>query len=420
MDEGPEETFKRLRPTCIKLSKHPTRQVVQELRDSLEFVDAIHLVKLTEYVLFPLQLTLQRPGLSNELKQDVVNCLEAVLRKAKVQKLNVFSDLFNVLTVLISDKEPGKVAMVSEELKLATINCLDCLLESSGLVIRSVLYRPKLLPSLGHAISLQLDVIQHEKSRELKIAALKCLKLISFCEKNADSSVNENSDCSSNDLEENEKLDMYTNIHRSASDAMSSFLPGVSMALSKAITSDPMQGHVIITMAIDIWGAVVSMVMNDNCLPDDMNDDDDIMTAISSLAKMKANDSASETTPNGDIDGDTIPSISECSKSNNLRVVKTKEWFKTTGLKLKVLFEKLISIASCHSNWKVRLSLVNFCESVLSNCIETLSCCISLLVDVLVGSLEDEYSQVASRSKFTLDSLAKNQDKKGMFEKDTC
>lgn len=414
MDENPEETFKRLRPTCVKLSKQPTRLVVQELRDSLEFVDDIHLVKLTEYVLFPLQLTLQRSGLSNELKQDTVNCIETIIRKTKVQKLNVFSELFNVLTVLLSDKEPGKVAKISEELKLATINCLNCLLKSSGLVIRSVLYRTKLLPSLGHAIAILLDVIQHEKSRELRTAALKCLKLICFCENAADGCVNEMSNSLDyGDLEESERHDMYVNIRSSVSDSMTSFLPGISVALAKVVTSDATQGHVIITMAIDIWGAVVSMVMNDTCLPNDLKDDDDIMSAISSLAKMQVSDSESDAKVNGNTHSNDIESKTEFSKSKNLQVVKTKEWFKTTGLKLNVLFEKLTSVASCHTNWKVRLSLVNFCEIVLSNCTETLSCCISLLVDVLVGALEDEYNQVVSRSKVVLDLLAKNQDKKG-------
>lgn len=408
MNENPEDTFKRIRPTCVKLSKQPTRLCVQELRDSLEHVDSNHLVKLTEYVLFPLQLTLQRAGLSNELKQDTVSCIDDVIRKTKVQKLNVFSDLFNVLTVLLSDKDPGKVAKISEELKLAIINCLNCLLESSGLVIRSVLYRPKLLPSLGHAISLLTDVVKHEKSRELKIAALKCLRIISFCENDDNSSENETL---TNGLEES-KHDMYVNICNSASDAMSSFLPGISMALSGVVSGDSTQGHVIVTMAIDIWGAVVSMVMNDSCLPDDLDDDDDIMTAISSLVKMQTHD-RNENKSNGDTDNKPVQSNDELSKPKDLKVCKTNEWFKSTGLKLKVLIEKLTSTASCHSNWKVRLSLVNFCQSLLVNCTESMSCCISLLVDVLVGALEDEYSQVSIRSKAVLDLLARSQDKNG-------
>lgn len=411
MDNTPDNTFQRLRPTCVKLSKQPTRQCIQELHESLQHVETDHLVKLTEYILFPLHLTLQRAGLSNELKQDAVTCIEAVIRKAKVHKLNVFSDIFNALTVLLSGKEPGKVAQVSEELKLAALNCLNCLLHSSGLVIRSVLYRPKFLPSLGHAISLFLDIIQHEKARELKIAALNCLKIISFCNTRGNSSINseENSSIQCNGLDEVERSDMYNNILDSASVAMSSFLPGISLALVKAVNSDPTQGHAIILLATDIWGAIVTMVMSDSCMPLCNDDDDDITATISELAKLQTSDvtqSVHDNTTNNTIQD-------EPAKSRNLIVDRTDEWFKSTGLKLKVLVEKLISTVSCQSNWKVRLSLVGFCESLLVNCSESMSCCISLLVDVLVGALEDEYSQVSLRSKDILDSLANRQNEKG-------
>uniref|UniRef100_A0A6P8IMY9 TELO2-interacting protein 1 homolog isoform X2 n=1 Tax=Actinia tenebrosa TaxID=6105 RepID=A0A6P8IMY9_ACTTE len=403
MKTNPSDVFQRLRPTCVKLSSEPTRSNVRELRNAFDGVESSSLAKLTEYLLFPLQLTLQRNGISNELKQDVVDCIEVLLRKVKVDKLNVFDDLFNLLTVSLSAKEAGKVANISEELKLSIIRCLNSLINSSGLVIRSVIYRDRYLPSLGHAVSLLLAMAEQEKARNLQVAALSCLRKISFCDSQS------LSDLRNGDEEQHDELgtppeehEMLVSVYDSAASTMASFLPGISMALTRIICGDPTQGHVVLSSSIDIFGDLVSMVMNDRYMDELDNSEDGILSKLSALVKLQAGSEIKEHQEKTEMYQKEQP-------TKTLKVNLNEEWFTTTAIKLQVLIEKLTSASISHSNWRVRLSVVKLCEKILSNCTKSMPKSTSLLVDILVGFLEDEYSQVSTESKAVLEYMSKNE-----------
>lgn len=409
MKDNPSDAFQRLRPTCVKLSKEPTLSGVQELRNAFDQVEPNNLAKLTEYLLFPLQLTLQRNGISNELKQDVVDCIKILLQKVKVDKPNIFDDLFNLLTLSLSAKEAGKVADIAEELRLSIINCLNCLIDNSGLVTRSVIYRERYLPSVGHAVSLLLSVAEHDKARHIQVAALSCLRKISFCDSQSLSDL-ENGDAEQRDAfgarHQAEEHEMLASICDSAASTMASFLPGISMALVRIICGDPNQGHVILSSSIDMFGDLVSMVMSDKYVDELDSREDDILSTLSGLAKLQTGSALQETQEEAEINEQKQP-------TKALKVNPDKEWFNTTAAKLQVLIEKLTSASISSSNWRVRLSVVKLCEKILTNCTRSMAKSASLLVDILVGFLEDEYPQVSMESKAVLEHMSKNQMKDG-------
>ena len=401
MKNNPSHIFQRLRPTCVKLSKEPTRSGLQELRIAFDEVESSSLAQFKEYLLFPLQLTLQRNGVSNELKQDAVDCIKVLLEKVEIDKLDVFEGLFNLLTVSLSAKEAGKVADVSEELKLSIISCLNCLLDKSGLVIRSVIYRDRHLPSLGHAVSLLLTVAEHEKARKLQIAALSCLRKISFCDSQSSCDLKDSDEKHQDEQPEDDE--MLVSVRDIAASSMASFLPGMSLTLARIICGDPSQGHVIISSSIDTFGDLVSMVMNDKYVDEFDYSEDDILSTLSALTKLQTRNEVKENQEKVEVNERKQPT------KKSLKVSINKQWFDATAGKLQVLIEKLTSASIGHSNWKVHVSVVKLCEKILSNCTKSMAKSTSLLVDVLVGFLEDEYSQVSEESKAVLERMSKNQ-----------
>ena len=399
MAPDPSESFRELRPVCIKLSKEPSPQNIKDLEAKLRILNPAHLTQLVEYVLFPLKLALQSGNATNEVQETAVGCIETLFRRARVCQLRTFEEMFNYMCMLLSSREggPGHLADIPEELKLNVVKCLSCLLQSSSLVVRGAFYSPRLLPVLGHSVSVLLALSGNEKARNLRVCALECLSYLACCSEN----FGWQSEVGSDPQQQDDRLALQDAIKDSVAQAFASFVPGISTALCRIITGDTKQGHVVITQAISVWGDVLSLVMNDKHLPIKQSEDKDIITQLMSLTTADKCDEPQEN-PKQEISSSN-PEGND--KLQQLKVDRSLEWFQETGKKLKIVIGRL-SIISAHSNWKVRLSLAKFCDKLLENCKDSLEICVSTLVDLLVGLTEDDYSQVASLSKKALSKLS--------------
>lgn len=399
MAPDPSESFRELRPVCIKLSKEPSLQNIKGLEAKLRILNPAHLTQLVEYVLFPLKLALQSSNATNEVQETAVGCIETLFRRARVCQLRTFEEMFNYMCMLLSSREegPGHLADIPEELKLNVVKCLSCLLQSSSLVVRGAFYSPRLLPVLGHSVSVLLALSGNEKARNLRVCALECLSYLACCSEN----FGWQSEVGSDPQQQDDRLALQDAIKDSVAQAFASFVPGISTALCRIITGDTKQGHAVITQATSVWGDVLSLVMNDKYLPIKQSEDKDIITQLMSLTTADKCNEPQEN-PKQEISSSN-PEGND--KLQQLKVDRSLEWFQETGKKLKVVIGRL-SIISAHSNWKVRLSFAKFCDKLLENCKDSLENCASTLVDLLVGLTEDDYSQVASLSKKALSKLS--------------
>ncbi|XP_061864980.1 TELO2-interacting protein 1 homolog isoform X2 [Colius striatus] len=356
--DTPQEAFGALRPACVQLTRAQTAENVWRLQARLAAVSAPALQQLQEYVLFPLRFALKVPGPKPErVVLSVVQCAASVLAATCVKKPELLQELFSELcTCLSAPAGSGTAASPSEELKLAVIQALHTLMHSAyGDVVMS-LYQPSTLPLLGFAVSLLLGLAEQEKAKQIKLSALKCLQVLVL-------------QC---DCQEHRQLDEDEAQH--CGDLFASFLPGISITLSRVITGDIKQGHKSTVAAIRLFYLVVGLVMAD--------------TQLARIPKKK----------------EKLPE--EQSRISELMVHRGPDWSRSTAEKLSLLLQKVVGFSSVHPHWKVRLELVELIQHLLRNCSRSLVDSFSHLLKALVGLVNDESSEVQSRCKEVLQGTA--------------
>lgn len=357
--DTPQEAFGALRPACVQLTKAQTVENVERLRSQLRAVSDSALQELQEYVLFPLRFALKTPGPKREgVVRSVVQCVGFVLSATCVKKADLLLELFSELCVcLASPSSPPQLAPLSEELKQDVAQALLALLHSAYGDVLLSLYQPSSLPQLGFAVSLLLGLAEQEKARQVKITALRCLQaLLLQC------------DCPQGH-QSLEKEEM-----RQCGDLFASFLPGVSIALSKVITGDVKQGHAVAVSAIKLFSGAVSLVMADEQL-----------AQIPEEGKKPA---------------------SEESKIQALVVCRDTDWTRNTACRLSILIEKVVGFGSVHPHWKVRRELVEMARLLLTTCGRSLVDSAGQLLKALVGLVNDESAEVRRESERALEDVA--------------
>uniref|UniRef100_A0A3Q1EZE3 TELO2 interacting protein 1 n=1 Tax=Acanthochromis polyacanthus TaxID=80966 RepID=A0A3Q1EZE3_9TELE len=342
----PKIAFAYLRPACVLLTREPTVTNVETLNSQLKEVNDATLQQLQEYVLFPLRFVLKVPGpRQDKLVQAVAEAMSHVLENTCVQSWETLHDLFSELCLcLCSPTDPGKPADVSEELKSAVLRCLDALIHAAYGDIVFKLFEPIMLPGLGAAISLLLALAEKEQSRDIQAKALKCLQALTL-----------HCDCTQ------EHVVPSSEEQCSVGSTMASFLPGITTASTRIITGDLRQGH-----AVTVWSRTVGIVMED--------------TQLQSRDSWK--------TPSPDL-----------GRIGQLMVHRTPDWVKGTATKLSVLLKKIISCTSAHRHWRVRLEMVELADHLLARCSQTLGECVRLLLEALVGAINDEEPRVSQRNQ---------------------
>ncbi|XP_047397176.1 TELO2-interacting protein 1 homolog [Sciurus carolinensis] len=346
--DTPEEAFGVLRPVCVQLTKTQTVENVEHLQTQLQAVSDSALQELQQYVLFPLRFTLKTPGPKREsLIQSVVECLTFVLSSTCVKEQELLQELFSELSACLYSPNSQKPAAVSEELKLAVIRGLSTLMHSAYGDIILTFYEPSILPRLGFAVSLLLGLAEQEKSKQIKIAALKCLQVLLF-----------QCDCQDHprSLDEIEQQQL--------GDLFASFLPGISTALTRVITGDFKQGHGIVVSSLKIFYKTVCFIMADE--------------QLRRISKVQAK-----------------PAVEH--KVAELMVHRGADWVKNTGDKLAILIKKITECISVHPHWKVRLELVELVEALLLECSQSLIESAGSLLKALVGLVNDESPEVQSQ-----------------------
>ncbi|KAF7663644.1 hypothetical protein LDENG_00204990 [Lucifuga dentata] len=350
----PKIAFAYLRPACVLLTREPTVTNVETLGAQLRDVNDATLQQLQEYVLFPLRFVLKVPGPKKDnLVQAVADAMSYVLENTCVQSWETLQNLLSELCFcLCSPTDPGKPADTSEEVKSSVLRCLDALLHAAYGDIVFKLFEPIMLPGLGAAISLLLNLGEKEKSRDIQAASLKCLQALTLqCDCTQDHVVSASEE------------------QRIIGSSMASFLPGITMAAARIITGDLRQGHAVTVRAIKVWAGTVGLVMED--------------------AQLQA--SEPQETPSTDL-----------GRIGQLVVHRTPDWVKSTSGKLCVLLKKIISCTSAHQHWRVRLEMVELADHLLARCSQSLGECVGPLLEALVGAVNDEEPRVRERCEVVL------------------
>ncbi|XP_060119880.1 TELO2-interacting protein 1 homolog [Heteronotia binoei] len=358
--DTPQEAFGALRPVCVQLTKAQTAENAERLRLQLRSVSDFALQELQEYILFPLRFALKTPGPKREsLVRKVVECMAFVLSATRVRKADLLQELFSELCLCFgAPTTPIQLAPLSEELKQDVIRALQALLHSADRDVLLTLYQPSGLPHLGFAVTLLLAVAEWERAKAVQISALRCLQaLLLQC------------DCP----ERHETMDREE--ERRTGDLLASFLPGISIALSRVITGDVKQGHAVVVSATRVFSRALGAVMADEQL------------AQIPVKREK-------------------PASGQGCRIEELLVHRDPDWAAGTAAKLSLLIRKVVSGVSAHPHWKARKELADMASLLLSKCIRSLAGSAGQLVRALVGLVNDESPEVRSRSNEALGRLA--------------
>ena len=233
------------------------------------------------------------------------------------------------------------------------------------------------MPSLGHCVSLLLNIAENEKAKHLVIKAIDGIQKFVF--------IFNTGKCGNSDL--------YKTQEKLLSSKLASFLPGISISLTKIITGGVSQGQNVIIAALKTWLTLMKVVMNDKFFPDAKPSDPvkELTKVISNLTLPKEHDT-------------NKPMKQEPKTIKSLDVTKDKEWFSNTAKKLKILIERVSSVAS-HSHCKVRLALLEFADVLLKNCSISLKVCVPCLFEIVIGMSSDEFDKVSGQSKVIISEL---------------
>ncbi|KAJ3586884.1 hypothetical protein NHX12_013276 [Muraenolepis orangiensis] len=358
---NPKIAFAYLRPACVLLTREPTVTNVETLGGQLRELDDATLQQLQEYVLFPLRFILKLPAGSQHrerLVQSVVEAMTHVLETTCVRSWETLRDLLSELCLCLSSPaDPGRPAPgVSEELKGAVLRCLSALLHAAYGDTLLRLYEPAMLPGLGAAISLLLALGEQERSREVQLAALRVVQTLGV-----------QCDCSRG---EEEHVTLGEQEQWAVGNAMASFLPGITVALTRVVTGDPRHGHAVTVSAVKVWYRTVALVMDD--------------------AQLRVI-----------VPGETGPA--GLGRVGELVVLRSPDWVKGTAGRLGVLLKRLLSCTVAHLHWRVRLETVELADHLLAHCSGSLGGeCMGPLLEALVGAVNDEEPRVRKRCEAAL------------------
>lgn len=87
----------------------------------------------------------------------------------------------------------------------------------------------------------------------------------------------------------------------------------------------------------------------------------------------------------------------DLGRIGQLIVPRTQDWVKATAGKLSMLLKKIISCTSAHQHWRVRLEMVELGDHLLAKCSQSLGECVGLLLEALVGAVNDDEPRVRER-----------------------
>ncbi|OHE92769.1 HEAT repeat protein [Colletotrichum orchidophilum] len=247
------EFFQQLKPCCVSISQLAIRQQgdsssfkrLSELTDELYHIlndqvnrDATVLdAKLADYVFFPLShIFRSRDQYPKRLVELAIKCLTVIIIHG--WKFNISPQVLQQLLILLTfiiGGVPGREEEhdVPEETELESLRALSALVAVAGSsgTAATALTEEKVVPTLGHTITVLLACVADGKTSEIQLEALRTLS------------------------------GFYTSIKEHA--ALASFLPGIVSSLTKLLAKPQREKTRVLVGSIQSLGLVLVKVLGD-------------------------------------------------------------------------------------------------------------------------------------------------------------
>lgn len=307
--------------------------------------------KLADYVFFPVSHVLR----SQDLYPILVIELTIKLLRVLVQhgwKSKISKDLSQQLLIFLAfiiggvPGQPRNTA-VPEETVLEGYRALGALIDSTGPAV-SALLEDKMVPSLGHAVSVILSGVTDGSTPGIQLAALECLE--AFYLRIRDHSV------------------------------LASFLPGTVSTLTRALappTSLKTPARILVE-GLRVLNTVLVSVLGDMKTRNLLKDVEDTQAThgLTNAEMHKGEEAEPKTEPEDE------------PKADATNKILTPAWLRATASQIKMALSSILKLRT-HDSEKIQGALYKICISLLDECHKSLEQCRTILVETAMMTQQD-------------------------------
>ncbi|XP_037027040.1 TELO2-interacting protein 1 homolog [Bradysia coprophila] len=346
----------RLQPIYAEMVKNTTKETIQRVQDELKKTNPTNLQQLQDYVLLPLISKIDSETLkNNEIKVKLIDTLSDLLRVTRICKLIPLKIIVVVLLKQVFESSNVK-ANLSEELKLAVVECFDVAFENSTTDVRSELYVPESRALIGQIVYFCVSVIERDTYRKLRMSAINCLLSTLY--------INDTADFADAVLRDQISNEAYV------------MTPKILAVLKSIALGDEKLGHSLISLAVKGMGRYLCLIFEDynrNVTTHGVTFED-----FKALINRDASEKVIETT-----DRNVLK-----PEKNNFSP-KSDEWLNAAIVKIAPTVES-IKILIGNKNSTIRLELVHLSISLLEKCFKFIQPCANHLLEILLALSQDE------------------------------
>ncbi|KAK6210132.1 heat repeat protein [Colletotrichum tabaci] len=243
--------FQQLKPCCVSISQLAIRQqgeaskrltglteeLLSILNDQVNRDATVFDEKLADYVFFPLSHVFRSHNqYPKPLIEVAIKCLTIVIVHGWKSNISpqILQQLLILLTFIVGGVPGGEEAHdLPEETELESLRALTALIAVAGTSTKAAaaLTEEKLIPTLGHTITVLLECVADGRTPEIQLEALRTLACF------------------------------YTGIKDQA--ALASFLPGIVSSLTKLLAKPPREKNRVLVSSLHSMKLVLVQVLGD-------------------------------------------------------------------------------------------------------------------------------------------------------------
>lgn len=320
------------------------------LEDQIQYDASVFDDKIADYVFFPLSTLLRNQNAYPiRLIETVIKSLRVLIQhgwKARISK-DLSQQLLLLLTFIVGGV-PGKEETTPpkpEETILEGYKALTALIKAAGVSAKdSPLTDSKIIPSMGHAVSVILDGVTDGSTPEIQLEALQTISAV------------------------------YTTIKQD--EVLATFFPGTASSLCRFLSppsSNQAQRRVLVS-GVNALRIILTKVLGD--------------LKLRSLLKQTE-------------DGPSETDVAKQDEKKGTDVL-TPSWLKATVSQVKIALSTVLKLRG-HDSAQVRKAMERFCIVLLDECHASLSNCTSMLVESAMVLREDHSQENTSLGAPELD-----------------
>ncbi|EPS38307.1 hypothetical protein H072_8014 [Dactylellina haptotyla CBS 200.50] len=355
--------FAELKPKCLAVSQlvlrsdidpQTSQQLVKALEDLYQLlhktgqVDGLITPSFGDYIFFPLSHIFGRQQIFIDRVIELsLQCLHVLI--SKCWHVNIAGELAKQLMIMVTfiiggPPDGSRPSRASEETKLAATRCLESLFAA---VTRSTVARGQfgmieVAPSLGHSLTVLLDMTPASSYTDLQVSAIGAVH------------------------------HLFIGVI-SDDDILASFLPGTASMLCKFLDSrtSASRKSKALVKALETLSDVLRLVLMD------------IKTS-----NLPASDGM-----NGTLNSDSITTI------------RTQSWLQATSEQVRMGLTGVCGLRK-HRMLNVKKALLKLCQAIARDCPQSLASSLTVTIETLVSLSADKEESLCSQAQETTTTLA--------------